>query len=156
MTTVVGTANTILPASRSSYCGSTSWRRQSQLAQDIDAAQFWLLSGSFASEGLRTALNGDPQGEPFKLAVDVEGANDFLGALGAMAPQAEAFIKSKSIVMAGGGTGDLIQGTAAAGAVFSELLLRSHSRGFEDESDDEGQRLAAARTRGGIGRNHGG
>ena len=43
-----------------------------------------------------------------------------------------------------GGTGDLIQGTAAAGAIFSELLLRSHSRGFEDEADDEGQRLAAA------------
>ena len=41
-------------------------------------------------------------------------------------------------------TGDLIQGTAAAGAVFSELLLRSHSRGFEDEADDEGQRFAAA------------
>lgn len=41
-------------------------------------------------------------------------------------------------------TGDLIQGTAAAGAIFSELLLRSHSRGFEDEADDEGQRLAAA------------
>ncbi len=43
-----------------------------------------------------------------------------------------------------GGSGDLIQGTAAAGAVFSELLLRSHSRGFEDEADDEGQRFAAA------------
>ena len=40
--------------------------------------------------------------------------------------------------------GDLIQGTAAAGAVLSELLLRSYSRGFEDESDDEGQRMAAA------------
>lgn len=40
--------------------------------------------------------------------------------------------------------GDLIQGTAAAGAVISELLLRSHSRDFEDEADDEGQRLAAA------------
>jgi predicted Zn-dependent protease len=40
--------------------------------------------------------------------------------------------------------GDLIQGTAAAGAILSELLLRSYSRGFEDESDDEGQRMAAA------------
>lgn len=40
--------------------------------------------------------------------------------------------------------GDLIQGTAAAGAVVSELLLRSYSREFEDEADDEGQRLAAA------------
>jgi predicted Zn-dependent protease len=40
--------------------------------------------------------------------------------------------------------GDLIQGTAAAGAVLSELLLRSYGRGFEDESDDEGQRMAAA------------
>ena len=44
----------------------------------------------------------------------------------------------------GSNTGDLIQGTAAAGAVVSELLLRSYSRNFEDESDDEGQRLAAA------------
>ena len=44
----------------------------------------------------------------------------------------------------GNSTGDLIQGTAAAGAVISELLLRSYSREFEDEADDEGQRLAAA------------
>lgn len=44
----------------------------------------------------------------------------------------------------GSNTGDLIQGTAAAGAVLSELLLRSYSRGFEDEADDEGQRMAAA------------
>ena len=44
----------------------------------------------------------------------------------------------------GNNTGDLIQGTAAAGAVISELLLRSYSREFEDEADDEGQRLAAA------------
>ena len=39
---------------------------------------------------------------------------------------------------------DLIQGTAAAGVVVSELLMRSYSREFEDEADDEGQRLAAA------------
>jgi len=44
----------------------------------------------------------------------------------------------------GSNTGDIIQGTAAAGAVISELLLRSYSRDFEDEADDEGQRLAAA------------
>ena len=44
----------------------------------------------------------------------------------------------------GSNTGDIIQGTAAAGAVISELLLRSYSREFEDEADDEGQRLAAA------------
>jgi predicted Zn-dependent protease len=40
-------------------------------------------------------------------------------------------------------TGDIIQGTAAAGAVITELLMRSYSRNFEDESDEEGQRLAA-------------
>ncbi|MGB6365212.1 MAG: M48 family metalloprotease [Thermoanaerobaculia bacterium] len=40
-------------------------------------------------------------------------------------------------------TGDLIQGTAAAGVVITELLMRSYSRNFEDESDEEGQRLAA-------------
>lgn len=44
----------------------------------------------------------------------------------------------------GDNTGDIIQGAAATGAVVSELLLRSYSREFEDESDDEGQRLAAA------------
>ena len=41
-------------------------------------------------------------------------------------------------------SGDLIYGTAAAGAVVSELLLRNYSREFEDEADEEGQRLAAA------------
>lgn len=40
--------------------------------------------------------------------------------------------------------GDLIQGTAAAGVVFTELLLRKYSREFEDEADEDGQRLAAA------------
>lgn len=40
--------------------------------------------------------------------------------------------------------GDLIQGTAAAGAIVTELLMRDYSREFEDQSDDEGQRLAAA------------
>ena len=43
----------------------------------------------------------------------------------------------------GSSSGDLVLGTAAAGAVVSELLLRSYSREFEDEADDEGQRLAA-------------
>ena len=41
-------------------------------------------------------------------------------------------------------SGDIIYGTAAAGAVVSELLLRNYSREFEDEADEEGQRLAAA------------
>jgi tetratricopeptide (TPR) repeat protein len=40
-------------------------------------------------------------------------------------------------------SGDRIMGTAAAGLVLSELLLRSYSREFEDEADDEGQRYAA-------------
>lgn len=40
-------------------------------------------------------------------------------------------------------SGDLIQGTAAAGLVISELLLRSYSREFEDQADEEGQRWAA-------------
>ena len=40
-------------------------------------------------------------------------------------------------------TTDRIMGTAAAGAVVSELLLRNYSREFEDEADDEGQRFAA-------------
>jgi predicted Zn-dependent protease len=40
--------------------------------------------------------------------------------------------------------GDLVQGAAAASLILSELLLRSYSRDHEDESDEEGQRLAAA------------
>lgn len=41
-------------------------------------------------------------------------------------------------------SGDLIEGTAAAGLVLSELLLRSYSREFEDQADEDGQRWAAA------------
>jgi predicted Zn-dependent protease len=40
--------------------------------------------------------------------------------------------------------GTMVQGTFAAGIVFTELLLRKYSREFEDEADDHGQRLAAA------------
>lgn len=40
--------------------------------------------------------------------------------------------------------GSLVQGAAASGIVFTELLMRKFSRGFEDEADIEGQRLAAA------------
>lgn len=43
-----------------------------------------------------------------------------------------------------GRKGSMIQGTMAAGMAISELLLRDYSREFEDEADDEGQRLAAA------------
>jgi predicted Zn-dependent protease len=39
--------------------------------------------------------------------------------------------------------GTMVQGTFAAGMVFTELLLRKYSREFEDEADDHGQRLAA-------------
>lgn len=48
------------------------------------------------------------------------------------------------IERSGSRKGSLVQGTAAAGIVFTELLLRQFSRGFEDEADIEGQRLAAA------------
>ncbi len=44
----------------------------------------------------------------------------------------------------GGSGGDRVMGTVAAGVVVSELLLRSYSREFEDQADDEGQRMAAA------------
>ena len=40
--------------------------------------------------------------------------------------------------------GDLVQGTYAASIIVGELLLRSYSREFEDEADQEGQRYAAA------------
>ncbi|MCG8460466.1 MAG: M48 family metalloprotease [Holophagales bacterium] len=48
------------------------------------------------------------------------------------------------IERSGSRKGSLVQGTAATGIVFTELLLRKFSRGFEDEADEEGQRLAAA------------
>ena len=41
-------------------------------------------------------------------------------------------------------TADLLQGAQATSAVVGELLLRSYSRENEDESDEVGQRLAAA------------
>lgn len=40
--------------------------------------------------------------------------------------------------------GDLVQGAYAASMIVGELLLRSYSREFEDEADEEGQRMAAA------------
>ncbi|HSM14123.1 MAG TPA: M48 family metalloprotease, partial [Thermoanaerobaculia bacterium] len=44
----------------------------------------------------------------------------------------------------GRGGGDLVTGSYAAGMIVSELLLRSYSREFEDEADEDGQRWAAA------------
>jgi predicted Zn-dependent protease len=40
--------------------------------------------------------------------------------------------------------GARIQGAAAASLILAELLLRSYSREFEDQADEEGQRMAAA------------
>jgi len=40
-------------------------------------------------------------------------------------------------------TASMVQGTAAASLIVSELLLRGYSRDFEREADDEGQRFAA-------------
>ena len=42
------------------------------------------------------------------------------------------------------GSGNLVYGSYAAGVILSELLLRSYSREFEDEADQDGQRWAAA------------
>ena len=44
----------------------------------------------------------------------------------------------------GSNTADIVSGVAVGGMVITELLLRSYSRGNEDEADDEGQRFAAA------------
>lgn len=41
-------------------------------------------------------------------------------------------------------TGELVYGSYAASLILSELLLRSYSREFEDEADEDGQRWAAA------------
>ncbi|HKI87228.1 MAG TPA: M48 family metalloprotease [Thermoanaerobaculia bacterium] len=40
-------------------------------------------------------------------------------------------------------SGDMIEGAYAAGIVASQLLLRSYSREYEDQADQEGQRWAA-------------
>src|SRR5690606_34381991 len=40
--------------------------------------------------------------------------------------------------------GELVYGSYAASLILSELLLRSYSREFEDEADQDGQRWAAA------------
>jgi len=40
--------------------------------------------------------------------------------------------------------GERVQGAAAASLILSELLLRSYSREFEDQADEEGQRAATA------------
>ncbi len=40
--------------------------------------------------------------------------------------------------------GNIVYGSYAASVIISELLLRSYSREFEDESDEEGQRWASA------------
>lgn len=65
-------------------------------------------STNFASAGLQGMLNGEPKGEPFKLAVDIKSANSFLSGLNQLAPQAESFTKSNGLLVAGGGTGDLL------------------------------------------------
>lgn len=41
-------------------------------------------------------------------------------------------------------SGELVYGSYAASLILSELLLRSYSREFEDEADEDGQRWAAA------------
>lgn len=73
-------------------------------------SEAYLDSGadSFATEALRGILNGEPKGEPFKMGIDIQGASEFLSGVGAMAPQAEAFTKAKTLMTAGGGTGDLL------------------------------------------------
>ncbi|HXT52198.1 MAG TPA: M48 family metalloprotease, partial [Thermoanaerobaculia bacterium] len=43
-----------------------------------------------------------------------------------------------------GSGGARIQGAAAASLILAELLLRSYSREFEDQADEEGQRMATA------------
>jgi predicted Zn-dependent protease len=40
--------------------------------------------------------------------------------------------------------GERLQGAAAASVILGELLLRSYSREYEDQADEEGQRMAAA------------
>lgn len=42
------------------------------------------------------------------------------------------------------GSGAQVQGAAAAAILLPELLLRSYNREFEDQADEEGQRMAAA------------
>ena len=64
--------------------------------------------------------------------------------VGASQSDSDTYVDGWGIRRDSGNTGALVQGAAATGMLVSELLLRSYSRQNEDESDDQGQRFAAA------------
>ncbi|MEE2640667.1 MAG: hypothetical protein VX768_08585 [Planctomycetota bacterium] len=63
---------------------------------------------SFATENLKKAMGVAPSDEPFKMAIDIAGAQRPLSILGLLAPQLEAVRKSSSLTTAGGGQGELL------------------------------------------------
>ena len=64
--------------------------------------------------------------------------------VGASQLEGDTYVDGWGVRRSSSQTADLLQGAAAAGALATELLLRSYSRENEDESDEEGQRFAAA------------
>jgi predicted Zn-dependent protease len=64
--------------------------------------------------------------------------------VGASQDQGDTYVDGWGVVRRENDTAGLVQGVAATGMLVTELLLRSYSRANEDESDEEGQRFAAA------------
>ncbi|MEE2777898.1 MAG: M48 family metallopeptidase [Acidobacteriota bacterium] len=64
--------------------------------------------------------------------------------VGAAQVESEPYVDGWGMVRSDSQTADLVQGAAMTGMLLTELLLRSYSRGNEDESDEQGQRFAAA------------
>ena len=64
--------------------------------------------------------------------------------VGASQAESDPWVDGWGVVRSDNQTGDLVQGVAMTGMLLTELLLRSYSRRNEDESDEQGQRYAAA------------
>ncbi|MEE2639439.1 MAG: hypothetical protein VX768_02320 [Planctomycetota bacterium] len=77
----------------------------------IDAYSEAFLKSGAPGQGtanLQAAMKAAPAGEPFKMAVDIAGAKQFLSTLSLLAPQVESLIESDSLTVAGGGNDELM------------------------------------------------
>ena len=64
--------------------------------------------------------------------------------VGASQSNDDTYVDGWGVRRSSGAGASLVQGAAATGMLVTELLMRSYSRENEDESDEEGQRYAAA------------
>ena len=64
--------------------------------------------------------------------------------VGAAQSNDDTYVDGWGVRRSSGAGASLVEGAAATGMLVTELLLRSYSRENEDESDEEGQRYAAA------------